>query len=183
MNAHSPKVILEFCTLCGWAYECWLNHRELFDDNPRADALKNSFAGEALGRLSVISHEYSLLQIVKLHDKAIVSGRVTLGIDYILQYGGWSPEVKQDLDVLAFNLDRFASGLRTVRNRLLSHNDLTAVLSDTILGEFEKNADIAYFRSLQKFVDIVHDEVIGGPWPFNDLVKNDVAALMSVVKS
>jgi hypothetical protein len=90
MQALSASVIVEFCKLCGWAYEAWLNHRELFDQNPRAAELQNSWAGDALARLSVISQEYALLQVVKLHDRAVVSGNVTLGIDYIVTYGGWT---------------------------------------------------------------------------------------------
>jgi hypothetical protein len=60
MSALSSLVATEFCKLCNWAYECWLNHRELFDDNPRASVLQQSHAGPELERLSIISHEYVL---------------------------------------------------------------------------------------------------------------------------
>src|SRR5437763_11120066 len=97
-HAISTSDVVKFCELCGWAYEVWLNHRELFEKNPRAtELLKNSFTGYALARLSIISQEYSLLQIAKLHDKAVMNGNVTLGIEFVLKYGGWSNSVRDHL--------------------------------------------------------------------------------------
>lgn len=182
MHALSASVVLEFCKLCGWAYETWLNHRELFDQNPRAAELQKSWAGDALARLSIISQEYALLQVVKLHDRAVVTGNVTLGIDYIVTYGGWSDSVRAHLDALANELNDFASQLRGARNKSLSHNDLATIVAGAPLGAFSNGADDKYFRVLQEFVNTVHEQVIGGPWPFNDLVKNDVAALLARIE-
>lgn len=183
MTAHSAQVAQEFCKLCDWAYQAWLNHREMFDDNPRAEELQRSMGADALARLRTISHEYTLLQIAKLHDPVVVAGQVTLGIEYIVKYGAWDAATSATISQLAEKLTAFAKGLRTVRNKALSHNDLAAVLSGATLGEFERDEDIQYFATLQQLVDVVHGEVIGGPWPFDDLVKNDVAALMAMLKS
>lgn len=182
MSALSPRLVKEFCKLCDWSFQVWLNHRELFDDNPRSAELQQSMGADALARLNTISHEYTLLQIAKLHDRAVVAGEVTLGIEYILKYGGWNQATLDKLTDLATNLNEFAKGLRSLRNRALSHNDLAAVLSGAKLGEFEKDKDVQYFAALQEFVDVVHSEVVGGPYPFDDLVKNDVAALMAIIK-
>jgi len=182
MPALSASVVVEFCKLCGWAYEAWLNHRELFDQNPRAQELHESLAGDALTRLSVVSQEYALLQIAKLHDRAVVSGNVTLGIDYVLTYGGWPNPVRAHLESLATELNRFASQLRDARNKSLSHNDLSTIVAGATLGAFDKYEDEEYFKVLQEFVNTVHNEVVGGLWPFNDLVKNDVAALLATIK-
>ncbi|MBW4028929.1 MAG: hypothetical protein HIU93_16305 [Acidobacteria bacterium] len=182
-HALSASVVEEFCKVCDWAHEVWLNHLELFDNNPRATELMNSFAREEWVRLSIISHEYSLLQIVKLHDRAVMNGKITLGIDYMLTYGGWSDSVRPRLDELAKELNGFASQLRDVRNKLLSHNDLATIMAGAALGEFAKDADEKYFKALNEFVQTVHEEVVGGPWPFDDLVKNDVAAFLATVKS
>jgi hypothetical protein len=182
MAAHSVQVMQAFCKICDWTYQVWLNHREMFDDNPRAEELQKSMGADALARLRTISHEYTLLQIAKLHDPVVVAGQVTLGIDYIVKYGGWSGETALKLGKLTEKLNGFAKGLRSVRNMSLSHNDLAAVLSCATLGEFERDEDIQYFATLQQFVDVVHGEVIGGPWPFNDLVKNDVVALLAMLK-
>ncbi len=182
MQALSPSVVEEFCKLCDLAHEAWLNHLELFDNNPRVAELMNSFAGDELARLSIITQEYSLLQIVKLHDKAVMNGKVTLGIDYVLKYGGWSDSVRNSLEKLTKELNDFASQLREVRNKSLSHNDLATIVAGTTLGEFAKGADNRYFEALKEFVNIVHDQVIGGPRPFNTLVKNDVGAFLATIK-
>lgn len=182
MATLSASIVLEFCKLCGWAYETWLNHRELFDKNPCAEELQKSWAGDTLARLSVISQEYALLQIVKLHDKAVVSGNITLGIDYMLTYGGWSTSVHTHLEALAAELNDFASQLRSARNKSLSHNDLATIVAGAKLGTFTNGEDERYFKVLQEFVNTVHDHVIEGPWPFNDLVKNDVNAFLSTIK-
>jgi hypothetical protein len=178
----SASVVLEFCKLCNWAYEVWLNHRELFDNNQRATELMNSFGRDEWARLSIISQEYSLLQIRKLHDKAVVSGKPTLGIDYVLENGGWSDSVRRSLEELKEELDGFAIQLRDARNKILSHNDLSTILAGAALGGFSMGADEDYFNALQEFVNTVHDEAIGGPWPFNDLVRNDVAAFLTTIK-
>lgn len=181
-HALSAAIVLSFCTLCDKAHEYWLKHLELFDNNPRNTELMKSFAGEEMRRLSIISQECGLLQLVKLHDRAVMNGNKTLGIHYVLTYGGWSASVRPRLDALAKELDDFAKQLLGARNKILSHNDLDTILAGAPLGAFANGADVEYFKALQEFVDTVHDEVIGGPWPFNDLVKNDVAAFLATIK-
>lgn len=178
----SPIIVEAFCDLCDNAHECWLNHLALFDKNPRNIEFLNSFIGGEWYRLFVISHEYSLLQIRKLHDKAVTSGKITLGIDYILKYGGWSDSVRFRLERLAGELNGLANKLDDVRNKMLSHNDLATILAKATLGEFDEGADEKYFKDLQEFVDIVYEEVIGGPRPFNTLVKKDVASFLDAIK-
>lgn len=182
MPALSPLVVNEFCKLCDWAFQSWLTHRELFDENPNAAQLQASRGAEALARLSVITQEYALHQIVKLHDSAVIAGNVTLGIDYMVKYGGWSSATQASLSVLAQRLNQFASGLRSARNKVLSHNDLAAIAGGQTLGSFTPGEDVKYFEDLQAFANLVHDEVVGGPFPFDDLVKNDVIALLSIIK-
>src|ERR1035441_1262118 len=152
MRALSVSVVEEFCKLCDRAHELWLNHLELFDNNPRSAELLNSFARDEWVRLSIISQEYSLLQVIKLHDKAVMNGNVTLGIDYVLKYGGWSDSVRDRLEALEKELDGFASQLRGVRNKILSHYDLQTILADAPLGMFADGSDKKYFEALQEFV-------------------------------
>jgi len=183
MHALSASVVEEFCNLCNRAHELWLNHLELFDNNPRSTELMKSIASCELKRLSVISQEYSLLQVIKLHDKAVMNGSITLGIDYVLKYGGWSDSVRSRLEDLAKELNNFVDDkLWGVRNKILSHYDLATILAGATLGKFDKGDDVKYFKALQEFVDTVHDEVIGGPWPFCNLVKNDIAYFLRTIK-
>ena len=172
----------QFCTLCDKAHEYWLNYLELFDNNPRNAEICNSSAGKEWERLSNISHEYSLLQVVKLHDKAVMNGNINLGLDYMLTYGGWSDSVSARLKELKIELDCFASQLLDARNKILSHNDLATIEANTTLGAVAKGADEKYFKALKEFVDLVHSEVIGGPYPFNNFVKNEIAFFLRAIK-
>src|SRR5579863_7449418 len=113
IHALSASAVRDFCTLCDRAHECWLNHLELFDNNPRNPELMKSSAGKELERLSKISQEYGLLQIVKLHEK----GNDTLGINYVLTRGVWSDSVRPRLEALAQELGDLADKLRAVRNK------------------------------------------------------------------
>lgn len=182
MQVLSVSDVEEFCKLCDWAHEVWLNHLELFDNNKRESELMNSFAAEELERLCIISQEYSLLQIAKLHDRAIMNGSFTLGINYVLRHGGWSDSIRYRLEELAKKLNDFAFKLRNVRNKLLSHNDRATFRAAATLGEFAEGDDLKYFRNLQEFVNIVHDEVVGGIYPFNTQAINDVAAFLATIK-
>lgn len=94
--------------------------------------LQKSWAGDTLARLSVISQEYSLLQIRKLHDRAVINGNVTLGIDYVLKYGGWQEPVLGQLTALESKMNGFASKLQGARNKVLSHNDLAGICSGAV---------------------------------------------------
>jgi hypothetical protein len=182
IDAHSRLVVEQFCALCDKAHEYWLNHLELFDKNPRNDELMGSTARDEWIRLSIISHEHSLLQVRKLHDRAVTSGKITLGIDYMLKYGGWSDSVRSRLMGLAEGLDGLADKLEDVRNKILSHNDLATIVAGATLGEFDEGADEKYFEALQEFVNIVHDQVVGGPYPFNNIVRNDIAFFLRTIK-
>jgi hypothetical protein len=183
MHSLSDSVVKAFCALCNRAHELWLNHLELFDNNPRRDELMKSIASCELKRLSVISQEYGLLQLFKLHDKAIVNGKTTLGIDYVLTYGDWSDSVRLRLKELAKELNDFAEKeLRDARNKILSHNDLAAILADASMGEFADGDTEKYFKALQDFVNIIHSQVVGGPYPFSNTVKNEVAYFLRTIK-
>ena len=181
-HALSAAVVRDFCMLCDKAHEYWLNHLELFDNNPRNKELMNSVARPEWIRLYTISHEYSLLQLVKLHDPAVMNGNITLGIEYVLKYGGWSDSVRPRLEKLAKELGDFAEKLRGARNKILSHNDLATMVAGAALGAFPDGDDEKYFKALQEFVDVVHSEVCEGPYPFNNFVKQDVAYFLRSIK-
>ena len=182
MSALTPRVVKEFCKLCDWAYEVWVTHRVLFDDNPDINLMMQGKSAHLLERLSIITHEYSLHQLIKLHDPAVQVGRVNLSLEYVVNYGGWDQKTISILRPLHDTLIKeLASRIRPARNRCLSHNDLKTVLDDSSLGKFDKDADCRYFEALQEFVNVIHDKSIGGPYPFNEIAKNDARFLRGVL--
>ena len=180
MTALSNKIVSEFCSLCDLAYQSWRIHKLLIDDNPHYDAMRRGKCGGFLQRLSKITQEYALLQLVKLHDPAVQKNNISLTFEYVITYGGWDEETLSQLKELHTKLKGLADKIRPARHKFLSHNDLESILSNAVLGKFEKGADDEYYKLLQKFVDIVHinTPAYGRPYPFDDTVEKDVQSIL-----
>ena len=173
---------MAFCESCNWAYECWSAHCALFPTGLTKLNIKSPLASEGLERINTASQEHLLHEICKLHDPALQQNQVNLGIDYIVRFGGWDDEVKHELSELQTQLNAFADKLRKARSKILSHNDLEAILEGSALGAFPTGEDVEYFNALQKFVNIVHHNVIGGDFTFNKNAAVEAAALLTLLK-
>lgn len=181
MSALSVEIVTEFCKQCDWAYQTWLFRKTLFDDNPYATELQKSNAGAALKLLSTVTHEYSMLQIMKLHDPEKTSAQCNLSIEYILNNGSWPKPLLSQLTELAARLCDFAALLRLARHKILSHTDLDTILAHSTLGAFPKGRDTQYFEDLLLFSNTVHKEVCGEPYAFDDLVSTDAGDLIRML--
>jgi hypothetical protein len=181
MTAHSNIVVDKFCALCQWAYESWRTHRELFNDNHNSAKLKISRAGKALGRISIITQENFLLQIVKLHDPATQQGQINLGLDYMIKFGGWDGTIKTKPQSLQSQLNELATKIRPARNKILTHNDLETILNESTLGAFEAEADTKYFKTLEDFVNVVCENSTGESWHYFTDVEPETQMLVSAL--
>ena len=175
----SNEIVLAFCKHSDWAYQCWQIRKHLFDENPQQPLLKHPHYSYLFTRLALILQEHWLQEVAKLHDPATQGGNPNLSVNYILQHGAWKPEVHSKIQHLATQLEKLSKAIRTARNKLLSHNDLTTILSGTTLGEFDDGVDKEYFENLKTLVNVIHEEAVGGPFPFDELTENDVAIFMS----
>lgn len=179
MTVVSKETALEFCKLCNWAYECWLTHTQLFDNNTDPE----NTIGKAqcfTSRLSIITQEYTLQQICKLHDPATQRDKVNLTIDYIYRFGNWG-KLSSDVLIIKDNLSGLATKLNAARNKVLAHNDLEALMKNETLGQFSQGADELYFKELQSLVNLVHEKWSEGPYPFNDLAAADVSEFIQLL--
>ncbi|HLP97758.1 MAG TPA: hypothetical protein VK149_04875 [Sideroxyarcus sp.] len=179
MTTLTPEVVKKFCEHCDWAEQCWLLRKNLFDDNPAQQALFSPRHAHFFNRLALILQEHWLHEVAKLHDPARQSGRWNLSINYIFENGGWSSDVREKLERIKVQLSSLAGAIRVARNRLLSHHDLEIILSGELLGEFEEGSDIAYFEALREYASTVHEAVLGEPFLFEGLTRNDVEAFIS----
>lgn len=180
MNPISPDVAKQFCELCNWAYECWVTHKRLFDENVKTETTI-ARAKYFTSRLSVITQEYSLLQICKLHDPAIQKSAVNITIDYFVRFGDWGADTSE-INQHALRLAALFEKLKSARNKVLAHNDLEAIMGAAVLGGFPEGLDDEYFAALQELVNAVHEKWIGGPYPFNDLAGADVEEFLHVLE-
>jgi hypothetical protein len=181
MTAHSEIVFNAFYDLCSRAFSDWQMHKAIFNNSRRAE-LEKSIAGHALEHFSILSQESLLLQIAKLHDRAIQKsskeGNITLGIEYMVRFGGWNKDTEEELQNLKKGLDELAAKIRPARHKILSHNDLETILGEAKLGEFPDGEDEKYFKTLQEFTDVISMEVLGEKRPFSENAKRNSKGLL-----
>lgn len=182
MNPISPDVAKQFCYICNWVYECWVTHKHLFDENTKTETTISKVK-YFTQRLSVITQEYLLIQICKLHDPAIQKNAVNITIDYIIRFGNWGGADTNKINQYALRLAALFDNLKSARNKMLAHNDLEAVMGEAVLGKFPEGLDDEYFLVLQELVNTVHEKWHGGPYPFNDLARADVEEFLYVLEN
>lgn len=180
MDPISKDIAIKFCGLCNWVYETWVTHKFLFDENKTSENNIKKCAAFT-SRLSIITQEYSLQQIAKLHDPAIQGNSLNLTVDYMVRFGEWG-ERRDDIERIHAKLLDLWSRLKPARNKALAHNDLETLMADTALGSFPEGADNEYFDALQALVNEVHEKWVGGPYPFNDLAQADVKEFLALLE-
>jgi hypothetical protein len=123
-----------------------------------------------------------MLQIAKLHDSAVVSGRISFTLDYMVEYGGWDDVTRERLVRIKRTLDKLGSVMKLPRNKRIVHNDLSMVLQDTPLGAFSEGADTRYFKSLQRFMRCAYIGATGNPCAdFSNFTKGDAINIISAL--
>jgi len=180
MNRISKDTAIRFCELCNWAYETWVTHRFLFDENKTPENNIGKSPAFTI-RLAFVTQEYCLQQIAKLHDPAKQGNSLNLTIDYMIQFGEWNNRRNEIENICAILLQLW-DRLRPARNKALAHNDLETVMANVPLGNFPPGADNEYFEALQAFVNEVHEKWVGGPYPFNDLAQADVEEFLALLE-
>lgn len=180
MDPISKDIALKFCGLCNWVYETWVTHKLLFDENktPENNIGKSAYF---TSRLSIITQEYSLQQIAKLHDPAIQGNSLNLTVDYMVRFGEWGGRAG-DIKMIQDELLGLWERLKPARNKALAHNDLETLMADTALGSFPEGADEKYFAALQALTNEVHEKWVGGPYPFSDLAQADVREFLALLE-
>ena len=176
----TKEIALKFCELCNWVYESWTTHRTLFDNNQKKE--KNiGKCFDFTSRLSVITQEYTLQQVAKLHDRAIQGKSTNLTIDYVIRFGEWGERL-EDIERISAQLVALWEKIISARHKILSHNDLETILANEPLGGFPKGEDEEYFETLQDLVNVIHERWLGGPYPFNDLAEGDVHEFLHLLE-
>jgi len=178
MDPISQDIAVKFCELCNWVYETWVTHKLLFDENKTPE---NNIGKSAAftSRLAIITQEYSLQQIAKLHDPAIQRNSLNLTVEYMVRFGEWGVR-RDDIKGIHDELLRLWERLKPARNKALAHNDLETLMAGVVLGAFPEGADEEYFAALQALVNEVHEKWVGGPRPFNDLAQADVREFLAL---
>lgn len=162
-SALSRTVLDKLWDQCNWAHEVWTLRKALIDHNRRKQTLQRGPYFYFIVAVGNALHDYCLQQIAKLHDPATTGRRVSLTLDYIVEYGGWDSKTLRRLTQIKRRLDSLDKQIRPARNQLIAHNDLAALLNGVPMGAFKRGADKHYFRSLSKFLATAYQCVTGGP--------------------
>lgn len=165
MAALSEAVVDRFADMCHLAHRSWATWRALFEGvHLNGDFSKGMSRPAATGYSMVHTAclEHAVMQIAKLHDPVSVQSNITLGVEFVARYGGWEKKIRDRLDALLKDLRAIVEPLRAnLRNKLLAHNDLAAVLAGGEVVVFERGQDERYFELLWEFLNIVYGEVKG----------------------
>ena len=180
MTAMTEEIALRFCEVCSWAYESWITHKTLFDNNEAPESNIGKSA-DFTYRLSTITQEYTLQQIAKLHDRATLNNSKNLSINYIVEFGEWK-EKQEEIEGIVRRLDALKDRIIRARNKILSHNDLETILANVPLGGFPVDADREYFEALQELASEVHDRWIGGPYILPDFAEVDAKNFLTLLE-
>lgn len=176
----SPALAQKFYELCNWAHTVWSMYRT-FQEDPRTAAAGNAGHGYFLHNLALMSQEYTLLQMAKLHDPACQQRRINLTIEYVIEYGGWDITTKAELIALSTALADLYARIQLARHRTIAHNDLATLLTDDVLGSFPAGLDDSYFSKLEQFVAIVQQQVTGVAVGFDHFGRTDVEVLLKAL--
>ncbi|MEQ1887898.1 MAG: hypothetical protein ABL951_01815 [Alphaproteobacteria bacterium] len=177
----NPVIAEKFCEACNWAYETWVTHKYLFDLNSDpAATIEKKHVIPFFNRLNIITHEYALQQIARLHDPAEQYGDLNLSIKLVVLYGEWGKK-EDDVKVIEKKLNEFWGHTKPARNKILAHNDLKTSLTNQLLGGFPDGEDDKYFAALHELVKAVSARWLGKPYVFNDLVQTEVSDFLNVL--
>jgi hypothetical protein len=182
MPAHAHEVVKKFCELCNWLIQTWQMRKFLSDDNPQVEALKEPRHAHFFYGLQETLQESWLHQLAKLHDPAVQGGQKGhINLFYFVhrEYGNWDTGTKAALVDLQPKIEVLAKPVRDARNKILSHNELAILLASRELGSFECGEDERYFDILKSFSSLVSQQVLGEPFIYDDLVKNDVDVFLT----
>lgn len=178
----TQDIALKFCRACEWAYETWVTHKYLFDLNTNTTGILRKAASFS-NRLSIITQEYALQQIAKLHDPAVQNNSLNVSIDLVVRFGEWGDR-EAEIKAITTRLSEFWGHVSTARNKLLAHNDLKTILADESLGGFPEGEDDQYFSALQELVNAVSAKWSDSPvYPFNDLAIADVHEFLNMLNT
>jgi hypothetical protein len=99
----------------------------------------------------------------------------------MVRFGDWGPKEQRIQDIQGRLLDLWTH-LRSARHKILAHNDLEVLMTDTPLGGLPQGTDDQYFEALQELANEVSEKWIGNPHPFNDLAQADFAEFLAVLE-
>ena len=164
MISHTDKaaktIVEKFCGQVVWLLNVRRIFAELFEDE-QTQVLMQKTASSFFGNIGRIIHGYLLLEFAKITDLAETSGKENLTIDNLIESIEWSPDTREELEVLRNKTKSFRDYILPARNKLLAHIDKETFLADGTLGKFPEGEDEVFLETLRKVCDVTHKDCFG----------------------
>ena len=178
---HSDRatIVEAFCADCVWAYTIRAYFRDLFESGEKRWQLLAEIAKGFFQDLNLVLREHILLQQHKLIDGSSSGANQRNLTSNTLLSLEWTDETRRRL--LAENnvLLTFREKIAAARSKLIAHTDLRSRLNPDALGSFTQDEETTFWHALQRFVNVAHEEAIGGPFDIEaPTVDGDVASLI-----
>jgi len=161
---HKTEVIKRFWEECIWAKSTRNHFLELYECGDKRKELLSEVANTFFSDLNILLQEYIILQICKLTDPAHtgkkISGKNNLTTNYIISLD-WPSEVEKSLTHENNKIMLFRSKVNDARRKAIAHADLKIYTNEINLGSFEQADEIIFWESLERFINLAHQEVFG----------------------
>jgi hypothetical protein len=157
---------LAFREQCIWTRSCFNLYSDLYESGPETLDLLNRTAPIFFQDINWILIDYCLIQIGKHLDPKQTMGRTNLTIEYLDSELVKAQLMNPDIRNLSGDLTNYRALIKDARNRILSHTDRDAVLSNHRFGAHTKEQVLDFFENLQQYCDAVGNAVGVGPLDF-----------------
>jgi hypothetical protein len=173
--------------LCVHLRSVWRHYEILFEEGEPRRTLLHRIAPVFFGDLNQLLIEQLMLQICRLTDPPVTSGRTNLTIDNIIGQSDFSgaPEDQARIKTLRDSIDRFRSKIVPARNRLIGHLDRDAVMAGEPLGVVSEAEWKQFWSDLEQLLRLVHTRYVdpNGHFILNDIgIISDADLLVKALK-
>jgi hypothetical protein len=173
------SIVLGFCQECVWTWSIRAHFAQLYESGEKRHQLLAEIARTFFHDMNLALLEYVLLQQCKLTDPASSgAGKDNLTTNYIVGLP-WKAETQKLLSKENDELMKFREQINDARRLLVAHTDLRTRIDQVVLGSFTKAEESQFWVALQRFVNIAHEEAVGGPFEIEaSMPDGDAASLI-----
>ncbi len=154
----------------------WTHYQTIFEGSDLQHELFQDTAHKFFSDLNQLLIEHLILQICKLTDPEMTTGRRNLTIPFLVNNADFAetPRDMANLKKISARIGNFRKRIVPARNKLISHLDLDAALGRKSLGSASAAAWRKFWLDLQDLVAILHKRYIDAQVSFH---LNDVAMM------
>lgn len=175
--------IVRFAHHCAFMRSIYSHLKELFEysDGEEKNRMKRT-APILFSDLNHILIEYVILQVCKVTDPVKQGANENQTAAFMLKHYDFQnePQSLQRLIELCDRLKAFRQKVLPARNKLISHADREAIRAGVLLGKAPNEDWEKFWDHLQEFVTIIHEKVVGHPFPFE--TGSDANGLLKALK-